>query len=172
MKKALKIMFLFLVLLISIIGLLYAYSTYIVQPRNAETWVKFIQSDVFEKDSENRGFSDVVKRRLDEKIENEEQRKYYYESAALYRKVLLSKNEDEYFENKINLSKKFHCSFFLMNEKTFDLSEAVIENKKTKILFLHFERERFRSVRMKIIDYLNKNRKRFKSIEDFKERCK
>jgi len=165
MKKT----FLFIIL---IIILLYSYYNYIVKPRNAETWVEFIQSDVFEKDSENRGFSDVVKRRLDEKIENEEQRKYLYETAIFQRKVLLSKNEDEYFKNQIKLYNLVQCSIFLTKEKIFSIVDAIVENKKVEVLLLHFERERFRSVRKKIFDYMGKNRLNPFSIENFNKKCK
>lgn len=81
----------------------------------------YIKKEIFSKDSDNRGYSDEAKKLMDEDLALMDNDKYIYKlyikKEKELRKVALSHNHKEFYQNYIKTSNVWHCLGTLINEK-------------------------------------------------------
>jgi len=126
----LKKIFLLLLVFFSFLFVVKISNNIIVDDLNKDTFEKYVREKILEKDSENRGFSDIVKKNIDDYFHDEETRGQFYKYAKYTRLALLAKTEEEFLEYKYKLNLISGCKIYLMETKKYKY-----DSEKMKYLY-------------------------------------
>lgn len=148
----------------------------IVEKLNEKTFNKYVELNL-EKDSENRGFADSVKKRIDNKFKEPEVREAFYKQAKLIRAQLLSKKEEEYLTISFKLNQEIRCSSYISEKFGYSLNyeernSIGFDNEKIYKIFDQKDILYFNSsdLTKKIMEDFSKNH-RIWTQEDYEKYC-
>jgi len=113
--KVLKIIFFVVIIAVALLFLAQFINNRVVAGLNKDTFERYVQEKILEKDSENRGFSDIVKKNIDDSFKGED-RSVFYKYAKYTRLALLAKNEEEFLAYKYKLNQLRSCQIYIINK--------------------------------------------------------
>lgn len=77
---------------------------------------EYVEKVILQKDSENRGYSDIVKQKIEENFSNESLQKVVQNEARAFRNVVKSKTKTEFINSSKDLTLAQKCSFFIFRK--------------------------------------------------------
>jgi uncharacterized protein YxeA len=171
-----KLIYLIVIVIVLIVGF-FVYRKISIQNKfkNDETYVR---ETMLQKDSEGRGFSDIVKTQIDSEFKDPEVRKMIYEFSKNMRLVVLSNSESEFIAFSRYLILSQSCMYFIMNEKKLD---SALMTKVTKTIALdndemyqyydYLSLVRFNRVASKLASIINDPNTQVDSLVEYQRKC-
>ena len=167
MKKALYAALVIVILMVIFYVSRKAYVHY--KFKTDETYVKEV---ILQKDSEGRGFSDVVKSRIDDKFsDSEEARSQFYKYAKSARHVVESKSEREFIDASKAMLLKRRCVLYSLKDKADN--SFVFDNKEMRDYYEYLDMYRFSSsdVESELTDWLNNSEVTIDNPDQYLKHC-
>jgi hypothetical protein len=138
----------------------------------------YVRETMLQKDSEGRGFSDIVKAKTDKGFKDPEIKSAIYQFAKVQRKVVLSKNKSEFLSaiKKSMLSQ--NCMYFIMELKHTEeeqinnvVNSTAFDNDEMNQYREYLSLVRFEDTLPEINSMANDRSNRVNSLFEYKQKC-
>jgi hypothetical protein len=141
--------------------------------KNDETYAR---ETMLQKDSEGRGFSDVVKDKIDSQFNDEEIKSNLYKYAKSARDVVKSKSEAEFISSSKDMLLKRGCALYsikLKNTKKID-NTFIYDSEEMRNYYEYLSLYRFasRKVQYELNDWMNIFDYRINNDDKYNRHCK
>ena len=166
----------YVIILLLVLGYVYIPKIYTMQKFKKDH--AYVKNVMLQKDSENRGFSDIVKQKIEKNFSDPEVQRVLSLHAKAFREVVKSETESEFIDSSKILMIRLGCSAYLLfKNKQQDRLEPLTEQylSDSHEMFSYYEYLgwiRFPNSYNKIIDFSNSGAPKIHNDEEFNKLCK
>lgn len=138
----------------------------------------YVKNTMLQKDSENRGFSDIVKQKVEKEFTNEEERIHLFAAAKSYREVITSENEREFVAATKKMMIDLDCALYVLNknkqqEKLGSTTKDYLSDSKEMYdYYRYLNRIRFARAATEIMDFNNTEENQIYNEKTYEKSCK
>lgn len=137
----------------------------------------YVEKVILQKDSENRGYSDIVKEKINDNFTTDRSRMVVQNEAKTFREVIKSKNESEFVESSKKMLLATSCTSFVLYQenhkyKSKDLAQDLLSDTPEMYQYYQYlDLMRFSETSSEIIDFINSKGNRINTEKDFERLC-